>query len=92
MVAAAQSRLVHRRVSRFVLTAQTEVTDRMLIFGPWHLRTVLAQCEAHSADAAPSQPPASPGRPDHPVANLSQEPIKRQSVLCGLINEYERAV
>ena len=32
---------------RFVLTARTEVTDRMLIFGERHLRRVLAQYEAH---------------------------------------------
>ena len=32
---------------RFVLTARTEVTDRMLIFGQRHLRTVLAEYEAH---------------------------------------------
>ena len=32
----------------FVLTARTEATDRMLIFGQRHLRTVLAQSEAHS--------------------------------------------
>ena len=32
---------------RFVLTARTEVTDRMLIFGQRHLRLVLADYEAH---------------------------------------------
>jgi hypothetical protein len=32
---------------RFVLTARTEVTDRMLIFGERRLRRVLAQYEAH---------------------------------------------
>jgi putative transposase len=32
---------------RFVLTIRTEVTDRMLIFGERHLRTVLAQYETH---------------------------------------------
>ena len=32
---------------RFVLTIRTEVTDRMLIFGQWHLRTVLAEYAAH---------------------------------------------
>ena len=32
---------------RFVLTARTEVTDRMLIFGQRHLRAILAQYEAH---------------------------------------------
>ena len=32
---------------RFVLTARTEVTDRMLIFGQRHLQTILAEYEAH---------------------------------------------
>ena len=32
---------------RFVLTARTEVTDRMLVFGQRHLRTILAEYEAH---------------------------------------------
>jgi hypothetical protein len=30
-------------------------------------------------------------RPDHLVADLSQERIKRRPVLGGLLNEYERA-
>ena len=32
-----------------------------------------------------------PPRPDHPVADLSQERIKRRPVLGGLISEYGRA-
>jgi putative transposase len=32
---------------RFALTARTEVTDRMLLFGERHLRAALAECEAH---------------------------------------------
>jgi len=32
---------------RFVLTIRTEVTDRMLIFGQRHLRTILVQYAAH---------------------------------------------
>jgi transposase InsO family protein len=32
---------------RFVLTARTEITDRMLIFGERHLWTILAQYEGH---------------------------------------------
>jgi putative transposase len=32
-----------------------------------------------------------PPQPDHPVADFSQERIKRRAVLGGLINEYERA-
>jgi putative transposase len=39
---------------RFVLTARTEVTDRMLIFGKRHLRSVLTQYEAHYTDDDPT--------------------------------------
>jgi putative transposase len=50
---------------RFVLTARTKVTDRMLIFGQRHLRTTLAQYEAHhnrrrphaAASPTPARPP-----------------------------------
>jgi putative transposase len=38
---------------RFVLTARTEVTDQMLIFGQRHLRTILAQYEAHYSGRRP---------------------------------------
>jgi len=38
-----------------VLTARTEVTDRMLIFGPRHLRTILAEYEAHYNGRRPYQ-------------------------------------
>ena len=37
----------NRFAERFVLTARTEPTDRLLIFGERHLRTVLAQYGAH---------------------------------------------
>ena len=77
---------------RFVLTARTEVTDQMLILGPRHLRTILAQYEAHYNGRRPHRSrQLRPPRPDHPVADLSQERIKRRPVLGGLINEYERA-
>jgi transposase InsO family protein len=77
---------------RFVLTARTEVTDRMLIFGQRHLRTILAQYEAHYNGRRPHRSrQLRPPRPDHPVADLSQERIKRRPVLGGLISEYERA-
>jgi putative transposase len=77
---------------RFVLTARTEVTDRMLIFGQRHLRTILAQYAAHYNGRRPHRSLLLyPPRPDHPVADLSQERIKRWPVLGGLINEYERA-
>ena len=38
---------------RFVLTARTEVNDRMLVFGERHLRSVLAEYEAHYNGAGP---------------------------------------
>jgi putative transposase len=77
---------------RFVLTARTEVTDRMLIFGERHLRSVMAEYARHYNGRRPHralqfQPP----RPDHPRADLSQERVKRRPVLGGLLNEYERA-
>jgi putative transposase len=72
----------------FVLTARTEVTDRMLIFGERHLRQVLAQYEAHYNGRRPHRSrQLHPPWPDHPVADLSQEQIKRRAVLGGLINE-----
>jgi transposase InsO family protein len=77
---------------RFVLTARKEVTDRMLIFGERHLRTILAQYEAHYNGRRPHRSrQLCPPRPDHPVADLSRERIQRRPVLGGLINEYERA-
>jgi transposase InsO family protein len=76
---------------RFVLTARTEVTDRMLIFGERHLRTVLAGYARHYNGQRPHRSRAlRPPRPNHPVADLSQKRIKRRPVLGGLLNEYER--
>ena len=77
---------------RFVLTVRTEVTDRMLIFGERHLRTVLAEYETHYNGRRPHRSrQLRPPCPDHPVADLSRERIQRRPVLGGLINEYERA-
>jgi putative transposase len=76
---------------RFVLTAWTEVTDRRLIFGERHLRVVMAEYEAHYNGRRPHRSrQLYPPRPGHPAADLSQERIRRQPVLGGLINEYER--
>jgi putative transposase len=77
---------------RFVLTARTEATDRMLIFSERHLRSVLAEYAAHYNGRRPHRSrQLRPPRPDEPVADLSQERIKRRPVLGGLINEYQRA-
>jgi transposase InsO family protein len=61
---------------RFVLTARTEITDRMLIFGERHLRLVLAKYAAHYNGRRPHR-----SRQLHPP----------RPILGGLINEYERA-
>jgi putative transposase len=75
-----------------VLTARTEVTDRMLIFGERHLRVVMTEYEAHYNGRRPHRSrELRPRRPDHSVADLSLQRIKRRPVLGGLINEYERA-
>jgi putative transposase len=77
---------------RFVLTARAEVTDRMLIFGERHLRTILARYQAHYNGRRPHRSRhLRPPRPDHPAADLSQKRIQRRPVLGGLINEYERS-
>jgi hypothetical protein len=73
---------------RFVLTARTEVTDRMLVFGARHLRTVPAEYEAHCNGRRPYRGrQLRPPWPGHPAADL---PIRLRPVLGGLISEYER--
>jgi transposase InsO family protein len=77
---------------RFVLTARTELTDRILIFGERHLRTVLAAYGAHYNGRRPHRAQQlRPPRPDHPGPDLHQHRIRRQPIVGGLINEYERA-
>jgi putative transposase len=75
---------------RYVGTARTELTDRILIFG--------------ERPCAPSWSPAArttrvsgphralrlvPARPDQPTSDFAHRRIRRRPVLGGLINEYE---
>ena len=77
---------------RFVLTARTEITDRMLIFSERHLRSVLTEYTRHYNGQRPHRGrQLHPPRADHPIADLSHTRIKRRPVLGGLINEYGRA-
>ncbi|WIX92503.1 integrase core domain-containing protein [Amycolatopsis sp. DG1A-15b] len=77
---------------RFVLTARTELTDRMLILGERHLHTVLAEYVRHYNGRRPHRSrELRPPWPTHPVADLNSQWIKRQRLLGGLINEYGRA-
>src|SRR5512133_3331249 len=63
---------------RFVLTARTELTDRILMFGERHLQAVLAQYGAHYIGRRPHRSLwLHPPRPDHPVPDLAQQRIRR---------------
>jgi hypothetical protein len=77
---------------RFVRTARTELTDRILICGERHLRSVLTRYGAHYYGRRPHRAlQLRPPRPDHPAPRLDRQQIRRRSVLGGLISEYERA-
>ena len=77
---------------RLVLTVRTEVTDRMLIFGERHLRSVLAQYSLHYNRRRPHRAlQLRPPRPESPVPEPIHGRIRRRPVLGGLINEYEPA-
>jgi len=78
---------------RFVLTARTEVTDRMLVFSERHLRLVLAEYEAHYNMHRPHRaleqlPPIADVGIGH--AEVSGA-VRRTEILGGLINEYRHA-
>jgi putative transposase len=77
---------------RFTGTVRAEVTDRILIFSQRHLRLVLDEYTARYNGHRPQRGLGlHPPRPDHPVADLTTERIKRRPVCGGLINEYQRA-
>jgi len=64
----------------------------MLIFSEQHLRAILTEYAVHYNGRRPHRSrDLRPPRPDHPVADLTTERIKRRSILGGLISEYERA-
>jgi hypothetical protein len=67
-------------------------TDRMLIFGERHLRTVLARYAVHyNAQRPHRSQQLRPPRPESPVSEPIRGRIRRRPILGGLINEYETA-
>jgi putative transposase len=77
---------------RFVLTVRTEVTDRMLIFGERHLRSVLDQYSLHYNQQRPHRAlQLRPPRTQAPVPEPVHGTIRRRPILGGLINHYEAA-
>ena len=74
---------------RWVRTARAECTDRMLIYGERHLRSVLGEYATHYNRHRPHQsreqrPPDQSGQ----VSAPQDLPVQRRKVLGGVINEY----
>ena len=94
---AVQAPRMNATCERLVGTLRRELLDRMLILGERHLRSVLAEYQAHYNTARPHQGiaqrvPDSQHDGGHPtVADLDRERVHRKPVLSGLINEYTRA-
>jgi putative transposase len=81
---------------RWVRTARSEVTDRMLITGPRHLHAILGRYAVHYNQHRPHRalklrPPRSAGSAPAAIADLATAKIRRHSVLGGLIKEYQQA-
>jgi putative transposase len=81
---------------RWVRTARAEVTDRMLITGQRHLRTVLEEYVEHYNRHRPHRArnlrsPDSHDATTDVISHMRTAEIRRQRVLGGLINEYQRA-
>ncbi|MFL6052347.1 MAG: integrase core domain-containing protein [Actinoallomurus sp.] len=77
---------------RWVRTVRAECTDRMLIFGERHLRTVLGEYADHFNRHRPHRSlDLRAPTDDAEVIRLPVGRIERRQVLGGLINQYERA-
>jgi putative transposase len=75
---------------RFVMTARTQVTDPMLIFGEQHLRRVLATYAAPYNTRRPHRAlQLRPPRPESPVPEPVHGRIRHRPILGGLINQHE---
>jgi hypothetical protein len=78
-----------------VRTVRSEVTDRILIAGPRHLRAVLEEYVTHYNQHRPHRGrnlrPPDRGGITAPVTDLAKARIRRRKVLGGLIHEYDRA-
>jgi len=77
---------------RWVRTARAECTDRMLIYGERHLRSVLGEYAGHYNRHRPHQSRQQrPPDQDQPAVLSLDAPIRRRKVLGGVINEYYQA-
>jgi putative transposase len=77
---------------RFVCTIRSELTDRLLILGERHLRHVLNAYARHYNGQRPHRSrQLRPPRPDSPIPAQPAQRITRQTILGGLLNEYQPA-
>ena len=81
---------------RWVRTARAEVTDRMLIVGQQHLRTILDVYTGHYNQHRPHRarnlrPPSTDTSTASAITDLTTAKMRRRRILGGLINQYERA-
>ncbi len=77
---------------RWVRTARAECTDRMLIYGERHLRSVLGEYVGHYNRHRPHQSRQQrPPDRDDPFGVPLELPVQRRKVLGGVINEYYQA-
>ncbi|MCW2914267.1 MAG: integrase [Actinomycetia bacterium] len=77
---------------RWVRTARSECTDRMLIYNQRHLHSILGEFADHYNSHRPHQSRQQrPPDQDKPVVVALDAPIRRRRVLGGVINEYHRA-
>jgi putative transposase len=76
---------------RWIRTARTECTDRMLIFDERHLRSVLSEYTGHYNHHRPhqSRQQRPPDKETHTTTPLNL-PVRRRKVL-GVISEYYQA-
>ena len=79
---------------RFVRTARTELLDRTLIWNERQLRKLIVEYLDHYNDHRPHRGinQNSPTNIDHESADpVPIDPIRRQRILDGLVNEYHHA-
>ncbi|HEY5989776.1 MAG TPA: integrase core domain-containing protein [Streptosporangiaceae bacterium] len=81
---------------RWIHTVRAEVTDRMLIAGPRHLRAVLEDYAAHYNQHGPHRalnlrPPSTGDITPAAITDLTTGKIQHHRVSGGLINEYNPA-
>jgi transposase InsO family protein len=88
----ARSPKANAYAERFVRTIRAELTDRMLIFGQRHLRSLPDEYLSHYNEQRPHR--GRDLRPPSPIQPAPTNPtaqVVRHPILGGLINEYRNA-